>query len=115
MTIPRLRILFLCCADSANSPGNPMRPFFPSSQGDNGAASKCIGLFCQSCVNKKVERVTMRKSLIIGCAVLVFAGLAIAQVPTSGNIFLGYTYNNADWFSSGRSNFNGWTGSLEGK
>ncbi len=57
----------------------------------------------------------MQKSLIIGCAVLVFAGLAAAQVPSSGNIFFGYTYNNADWFSTGRSNFNGWTGSLEGK
>jgi opacity protein-like surface antigen len=57
----------------------------------------------------------MSKALFIGCAVLVFASLATAQVPTSGNVFFGYSYNNADWFSSGRSNLNGWTGSLEGK
>jgi opacity protein-like surface antigen len=57
----------------------------------------------------------MCKALIIGCAVLMFAGLSVAQVPTSGNIYFGYTYNNADWFGAGRSSFNGWTGSLEGK
>jgi opacity protein-like surface antigen len=57
----------------------------------------------------------MRKVVIIGCAVLVFASLVAAQVPTSGNVFVGYSYYNADWLSSERSNFNGWTGSLEGK
>jgi opacity protein-like surface antigen len=57
----------------------------------------------------------MRKVVIIGCAVLVFASLVAAQVPTSGNVFVGYSYYNADWLSPERSNFNGWTGSLEGK
>jgi opacity protein-like surface antigen len=57
----------------------------------------------------------MRNSLFLGCVVLLFASLAAAQVPTSGNIFFGYSLANADWFSAGHSNFNGWTGSLEGK
>jgi len=57
----------------------------------------------------------MRPSLIVGCAALLFSGLAGAQVPTGGNVYVGYAYNNADWFGTGHSNFNGWTGSLEGR
>ncbi len=57
----------------------------------------------------------MSKILCIGYAVIVFTSFAIAQVPTSGNIFVGYSYNNADWFASGRTSLNGWTASLEGK
>jgi opacity protein-like surface antigen len=57
----------------------------------------------------------MRRSSCIGFAVLLLASLASAQVPTSGNVFFGYSYYNADLSSLGRSNLNGWTGSLEGK
>ncbi len=57
----------------------------------------------------------MRKALFIGCAALVFASFAAAQVPTSGNVFFGYSYYNADLSSLGRSNLNGWTASLEGR
>lgn len=46
--------------------------------------------------------------------VLLCASAAVAQVPTSGNIFFGYSYNDAD-FNGSRANFNGWDGSLEGK
>ena len=57
--------------------------------------------------------------------VLLISGLAAtaaAQVPTSGNIFVGYTYSGGDAFihSSGltgshSTNLHGWEGSLEGK
>jgi opacity protein-like surface antigen len=57
----------------------------------------------------------MRKALMLGCALLVFASLATAQAPSRGNVFVGYSYYNADWFSAGRANLNGWTGSLEGR
>jgi opacity protein-like surface antigen len=57
----------------------------------------------------------MRAVSIIGFATLVFVSLASAQVPTSGNVFFGYSYYNADLSSLGRSNLNGWTASLEGK
>ena len=57
----------------------------------------------------------MRNSVLLGGIVLLFASLATAQAPTRGNIFFGYSLANADWFSAGRSNLNGWTGSLEGK
>jgi uncharacterized protein YjlB len=40
---------------------------------------------------------------------------ASAQIPTKGDIFFGYSYNNADFNGAGRANLNGWEGSLEGK
>ena len=58
----------------------------------------------------------MRKIGFIAFAVILFAGLASAQIPTSGNVYFGYTYYNADLSSvGGRSSFNGWTLSGEGK
>jgi Outer membrane protein beta-barrel domain len=40
---------------------------------------------------------------------------ALAQIPTRGNVFFGYSYGSADFSSAGRTNLNGWEGSLEGK
>jgi opacity protein-like surface antigen len=57
----------------------------------------------------------MRTILIITVAIFSSASLAAAQVPTSGNVFFGYSYLNADLSSLGRSNFNGYNASLEGK
>ena len=57
----------------------------------------------------------MRKALLASFTVLAFANLATAQVPTSGNVFFGYSYYNTSLSSLGRSNLNGWTASLEGK
>jgi hypothetical protein len=45
----------------------------------------------------------------------VFTTFAAAQVPTSGNVFFGYSYYNTDISGLGRNGFNGWQGSLEGK
>jgi len=57
----------------------------------------------------------MQKTGLIVFAVLLFAGLASAQVPTSGNVFFGYSYYNTDLSSIDRANTNGWEASLEGK
>jgi hypothetical protein len=46
---------------------------------------------------------------------LLFAGLAGAQVPTSGNVFFGYSFYNTDLSSIDRANTNGWEASVEGK
>lgn len=54
----------------------------------------------------------------IGLAVitlLVFAGLANAQIPTSGNVFFGYSFYNTNLSSVDRANTNGWELSVEGK
>ena|ERR1700682_1146763 len=56
----------------------------------------------------------IRKVAITVCTLLLFAGAASSQVP-SGNVFVGYSYYNADLSSLGRSSLNGWNGSLEGK
>jgi len=61
----------------------------------------------------------MRQIGFVAIAVLWFAGWAGAQIPTSGNIYLGYSFENTDWSglnsSLGRPNLHGWEGSLEGK
>ena len=62
----------------------------------------------------------MRKIAIITFILFLFAGLASAQVPTSGNIFVGYSFYSAspstlDLTDINRPNMNGWTASLEGK
>lgn len=49
-------------------------------------------------------------------AVFALSVLMPAQiVPTSGNIFVGYSYNRAEAASSQGINLNGWNASLEGK
>jgi len=57
----------------------------------------------------------MHRICIIAVAVLLAVAAAYAQVPTSGNIYGGFSYVNADLISGSRSSLNGWNGSLEGK
>jgi opacity protein-like surface antigen len=53
---------------------------------------------------------------LIAIAFILFAlgSAGYAQVP-SGNVFVGYSYLSADLVSNGRTNLNGWNGSVEGK
>jgi hypothetical protein len=46
---------------------------------------------------------------------ILFGSVASAQVPTSGNVFFGYTYYNTDISPIDRANTNGWQASVEGK
>jgi len=61
----------------------------------------------------------MRKIAFIFSGLMLCASLAAAQIPTSGNIFVGYSYENTDWSGLGsglsRPNLSGWEASLEGK
>jgi opacity protein-like surface antigen len=57
----------------------------------------------------------MRKIEFIVFALLLLASVASAQVPTSGNIFFGYSYYNTNLSSIDRANTNGWELSVEGK
>jgi len=57
----------------------------------------------------------MRKFGLILFVSFLFAGLASAQIPTSGNVFFGYSYYNADVTALGRTSFNGWNASFEGR
>ncbi len=56
----------------------------------------------------------MRKFVLIFFVVFMFAGMAAAQIPTSGNVFFGYSYYNTN-LTGNRGSLNGWEGSLEGK
>jgi len=55
----------------------------------------------------------------MGLGVFLLASFAAAQIPTSGNIFVGYSFENTNWSGIdsglGRPNLNGWGASLEGK
>ena len=57
----------------------------------------------------------MRNLLIVAIGLFVFGSLATAQIPTSGNVFAGYSYYNTDINGFQRQSLNGWEGSLEGK
>jgi hypothetical protein len=57
----------------------------------------------------------MRTVIVIGWMMISLAALASTQVPTSGNVFFGYSYYNTNLIGAGRANLNGWEGSLEGK
>ncbi len=63
-------------------------------------------------------RIVARLGQVAATAIigLVFSVAGQAQVPTSGNVFFGYSYLSApDVSSNTRNSFNGWEGSLEGK
>ena len=56
----------------------------------------------------------MRKIAATAFLVFISSALAAAQVPTSGNVFFGYSYYNAN-VGGQRTSLNGWNGSIEGK
>jgi hypothetical protein len=61
----------------------------------------------------------MPKIPVIVSVCFLLAGLAAAQVPTSGNIFVGYSFENTSSsalnLNLSRPNLQGWEASLEGK
>jgi opacity protein-like surface antigen len=60
----------------------------------------------------------MLKAIWIAIFLWVGASVASAQIPTSGNVFFGYSFENASSSALDnvtRPNFHGWEGSLEGK
>ena len=56
----------------------------------------------------------MSKIAGILLSILCAASMAQAQIPTSGNIFVGYSFSQTDSFG-GTTALNGWEASLEGK
>lgn len=56
----------------------------------------------------------MTNRIPVVAIVLLLASAAGAQVPTSGNIFFGYSHYSSD-LAPNRGGLNGWQGTLEGK
>jgi opacity protein-like surface antigen len=68
--------------------------------------------------SRKIARLVQAGA--VAAAGFVFCAAAGAQVPTSGNVFFGYSYENAgassfELSNLGRPNLNGWEASLEGR
>jgi len=57
----------------------------------------------------------MRTIVVTALVLFVLTSLAAAQIPTSGNVFFGYSYYSSDLSTSNRTNMNGWEASVEGK
>ncbi len=60
----------------------------------------------------------MRKMCATGATILLFAVIARAQLPTGGNVFLGYSYTHGEAFTNNTiagASMNGWDVSAEGK
>jgi opacity protein-like surface antigen len=56
-----------------------------------------------------------KKFVVLLLVLVAAASVASAQIPTSGNVFFGYSYYNTDISSVGSANTNGWEASVEGK
>jgi hypothetical protein len=57
----------------------------------------------------------LKKRLAIFATLFVFAAAGLAQVPTAGNIFLGYSYANGSTGDTNSGSLNGWEASVEGR
>jgi hypothetical protein len=62
----------------------------------------------------------MSRTFFALLSLLFFASLASAQIPTRGNIYFGYSYENLDsmsldFLNQNRASLNGWEAELEGK
>jgi hypothetical protein len=55
------------------------------------------------------------RNVLIAAFIALCATLATAQVPTSGNVFFGYSYYSTNPSGADRVNTNGWEATLEGK
>jgi hypothetical protein len=54
------------------------------------------------------------RNFVLLLFVMLLTGGGFAQIPTSGNIFFGYSYYSSD-LNGSRTSLNGWEGSVEGK
>jgi hypothetical protein len=57
----------------------------------------------------------MRKVAVLVVSLFLLSELGLAQIPTSGNVFFGYSYQNADLSAPSRTSMNGWEATVEGK
>ena len=57
----------------------------------------------------------MQRIFAVCFVTFILIGLASAQVPTSGNVYFGYSYYHTNISTVDTANTNGWEASLEGK
>lgn len=57
----------------------------------------------------------MGKRIAIVFALMMMTAAGFAQIPTAGNVFVGYSFYRGNTGVSDTGNLNGWEGSLEGR
>jgi hypothetical protein len=57
----------------------------------------------------------LRKNLAIVFALLVMSAAGFAQIPTAGNVYVGYSLYHGNTGLTDNGTLNGWEGSVEGK
>jgi hypothetical protein len=55
------------------------------------------------------------RRVVLSCLTVLLASWANAQVPTSGNVFFGYSFERTGSIGGANVNLNGWNASAEGK
>jgi hypothetical protein len=56
----------------------------------------------------------LRKKIFTAFALLLLSGAALAQIPTAGNFYLGYSLNHGNTGFSDNGTLHGWEGALQG-
>lgn len=67
-------------------------------------------IWVQSC-----KEATLRKYIAIVFALLMMSAAGLAQIPTAGNVFVGYSLYHGNTGLTDNGTLNGWEGSVEGK
>jgi hypothetical protein len=57
----------------------------------------------------------LRKLSAIVFSLCLFTAVGMAQIPTSGNVYFGYSFNHGDTGLTNTGTLNGWEGSVEGR
>ncbi len=61
------------------------------------------------------KETALRKYFVAVCALLVLSAAGMAQLPTSGNVYFGYSYFHGNTGVSNTGSLNGWEATLEGR
>jgi len=62
-----------------------------------------------------LKEATLPRRIALVLALTLISAAGFAQTPTSGNVFVGYSFNRASEGWSNTGNLNGWEASVEGK
>ena len=66
-------------------------------------------------IDSRHDRRSTSRMALATIVLLWLAATASAQNPSSGNVFVGYSFMGANLFSGGHANLNGWSASAEKK
>ena len=62
-----------------------------------------------------MQEAALKKAIALVFALTLLSAAAAAQIPSAGNLYLGYSYLRADTSLDNRGDLHGWDATLEGK